>query len=142
MAEFEWIILQGEFKGLKKSMPAEQERLTELKRKYSYLPRVADVDIGEPVLRDSAEILGIRSGKSGLLGDLEDNPFKLAIVEVAFEMEIKPDSLERMLKPSYRLRAGMPAWLAEMSPTVSRKNRHQEARKIHGWLGQVSKGKI
>ena len=38
MAEFEWIILQGEFNGQKKRLPAEQARLAELRRNVSLPP--------------------------------------------------------------------------------------------------------
>lgn len=98
-AEFPWIILKGEFQDLKKRVPTEKQRLTILRKRYSYLPH-------------------IKEQNETLVGGLKDMPYKLAYHQVADELEIKPDSLERMLTPSARSRAGTPPWLARLYQTV------------------------
>jgi len=94
--EFGWIILRREFRNLKKIHSNKSISLEWLKSHYSYLPQIND---------------------STLLLDLEDtktSSYKLALDEVAVELEIERESLERMLKPSYRRRAGMPSSLAHL----------------------------
>jgi hypothetical protein len=121
-AEFPRIILKGEFRSLKKQVPDEEQRLNILRQRYSYLDQ-------------------LKEKNDTLIGDLKDMPYKLAYQEVAEELGIKPDSLERMLKPSYQRRAGTPAWLSEMSARPSKESAREALRKARiAWAG--FKGKI
>jgi hypothetical protein len=94
-AEFPWIILKGEFKELKKTIPSKDRALAILRERYNYLPCMVEPD-------------------KTFLGDLADMPYKLAYLEVANELRIKAESLERMLTPSARRRSGTSSWLAQL----------------------------
>lgn len=99
-AEFPWIILRGEFRSLKKQVPVEVQRINILRQRYYYLDQVNEKN-------------------DTLVGDLKkDMPYKLAYHQVAGELGIQPDSLERMLSPSARRRAGTPSWLARLYQPV------------------------